>query len=153
MNFQKKEKEKEFECISIWFIYKYICNILTFDPAVNRETGASSPRYHLDMWTGWIRCRCDAHKKQVDVKQLYNPVRQTAWVSWSQLQLKLELQFEGVWTSSKQRDWALRTPSWAAQQNEKEVLLKTEELGVNMLQSVQSPTHLNPFTTLSQPFR
>ena len=32
------------------------------------------------------------------------------------------------------------------------MLLKTEELGVNMLQSVQSPTHLS-HTTLSQPFR
>ena len=30
---------------------KYICNILTFDPAVNQETGASGRRYrryHLD---------------------------------------------------------------------------------------------------------
>ena len=60
------------------------CNILTFDPAVNRETGASGRRYHLDMWTGLIRCRCDAHKKQGYVKQLYNPVPQTVRVSWSQ---------------------------------------------------------------------
>ena len=37
-------------------------------------------------------------------------------------------------------------PGWAAQQNEKEVLLKTEELEVNMLQSVQSPTHLSHTT-------
>ena len=58
---------------------------MTFDPAVNRETGASGRRYHFDMWTGWIRCRCDAHKKQVYVKQLYNPVAQTDSVSWSQL--------------------------------------------------------------------
>ena len=43
-------------------------------------------------------------------------------------------------------------PDWAAQQNEKEVLLKTKELGVNMLQFVQSPTHLSHIT-LSQPFR
>ena len=43
-------------------------------------------------------------------------------------------------------------PHWAAQQNEKEVLLKTKELAVNMLLFVQSPTHL-PHITLSQPFR
>ena len=48
--------------------------------------------------------------------------------------------------------WALRTPDWAAQQNEKEVLLKTKELGVNMLQFVQSPTQLSHIT-LSQLFR
>ena len=47
--------------------------------------------------------------------------------------------------------WALRTPGCAAQQNEKEVLLKTEELGVNMLQSAQSPTHFSHITLL-QPF-
>ena len=33
--------------------------------------------------------------------------------------------------------------NWAAQQNEKELLLKTKELGVNMLQFVQSSTHLS----------
>ena len=43
-----------------------IWNILIFDPAVNRETGASGRRYHIDMWTGWIRCRYDVHKKQVE---------------------------------------------------------------------------------------
>ena len=57
---------------------------MTFDPVVNRETGASGRRYHLDMWTSWIRCRCDAHKKQMDSKQLYNPVLQTVRVSWGQ---------------------------------------------------------------------
>ena len=39
--------------------------------------------YHLDLWTGWIRCNCNAHRKQVDVKQLYNQVPPTVWVSWS----------------------------------------------------------------------
>ena len=80
-----------------------LCNILAFDRAVNQETGASGRRYHLDLWTGWIRCRCDAHKKQMYVKQLYNRVLQTAWVSWCQLQLEFELQFEAVRTNSRQR--------------------------------------------------
>ena len=45
---------------------------------------------------------------------------------------------------------------WAAQQNEEEVLLWSEELGVNMWQFVLSPTELshitniNPFATLSR---
>ena len=59
--------------------------------------------YHLDLWTGWIRCNCDAHRKQVDVKQLYYSVPQTVWVSWSQLHLEFELQVETVRTSSRQR--------------------------------------------------
>ena len=59
-----------------------MCNILTFDPAVNQETGASSRRYQ-SITLSWIRCNCSAHKKQVDDKQLYNRVPQTAWVSWS----------------------------------------------------------------------
>ena len=62
-----------------------ICNILTFDPAVNQETGASGRRYQGITLTGWIRCNCGAHKKQVGVKQLYNRVPQMVWVSWSQL--------------------------------------------------------------------
>ena len=34
---------------------KYTCDILTLDPAVNQETGASDRRYrryHLNLWTG-----------------------------------------------------------------------------------------------------
>ena len=64
----------------------------------------------------------------------------------TQYHRQFELQFEAVRTSSQQRAWALRTPGWAAQQNEKEVLLSSEELVVNMLLSVQSPTHLSHTT-------
>ena len=74
--------------ITHFLLYRSKCNILTFDRAVNQETGASGRgcrRCHLDLWTGWVRCTCDTHGKQVDVKQLYNPVLQTVWVSWSQL--------------------------------------------------------------------
>ena len=42
-----------------------VCNILTFDPAINQETSASSWRYHLDLWTDWKRSNCNAHGKQV----------------------------------------------------------------------------------------
>ena len=59
------------------------CSILTFDPAVNQETGASGRRYqNITLTVG--RLNCDAHGKQVVVKQLYNPVPQTVLVSWSQ---------------------------------------------------------------------
>ena len=98
----------------------YLCNILTFDLAVNQETGASGGRYQ-DMTLTVDGLNYDAHGKKMDVKQLYNPVPQTVRVSWSQL-VEFELQFRAVRTSSQQRACALRTPGWVAQQNEKEVL-------------------------------
>ena len=131
--------------------YHKTCNILTFDPAINRETGASSRRYHLDMWTGWIPCRCNAHKKQVDVKQSHNPVPHTVRMSWSQLQLKIELQFEAVRTSSQQRAWALRTPSWLIQQSEKRSAAIGRGTGgqyVAVCSVSNSPLTHNPFATL-----
>ena len=76
----------------------------------NRCIRSKISRYHFDLWTGWIRCNCDAHRKQVDVKQLYNPVPQTVWVSWSQLQLEFEFEFESVRTSSRQSACGPRWP-------------------------------------------
>ena len=126
---------------------------VTYWPSTQPSSGR---RYHLDMWTDWIQCGCDAHKKQVEVKQLYNPVPQTVRVSWSQLQLKFELQLEAVRTSSQQRAWALRTPGWAAQQNEKRSAAKdrgTWGQYVAVYSVSNSPLTHNPFATLSQPFR
>ena len=153
------------------FMSAYIrkCNILILDPAVNQETGASGRsyrRYYLDLWTGWIRCTFNAHQKQEGVKKLYNRVPQTVRVSCSQLAVvrgwlssvrgsEFQSLLEIRCRSESQRQTVglgPQDPGWAAQQNEKEVLLKTEGLGVNMLQSVQSPSHLS-HTTLSQPFR
>ena len=104
---------------------------------------------------GWIRCKCDAHKKQVGVKQLYNPVPRRVGVSWGQLQLKFELQFEAVRTSSQQWAWALRTPSWAAQQNEKRsasIVRGTGGQYVAVCSVSNSPLTQNPFAPLLQPF-
>ena len=143
--------------------YKWItdsvdkCNILTFDRAVNQETNASGRgcrRCHLDLWTGWIRCRCDAHKKQVEVKQLYNPVPQTVSVSWSQLEF--ELQFEAVRTSSRQRacgsQWPpveqpsrIRKKCCYSQRNLGSICCSLLRL---QLTSHTQPFH-NPFATLS----
>ena len=121
------------------------------------------------MWTGWIRCRCDAHKKQVGVKQLYNQVSQAVWVSWCSRQAEFSSscshstsssrswgQDAVVRASARQRAWALRTPVEQPSSMRKKCCYNTEELGVNMWQSVLSPTHfshitnVNPFATLSR---
>ena len=61
--------------------------------------------------SGWILCRCDAHWKQMDVKQLYNQVPQTAWVGCSSSCSSVSVAVaHGVRTSSRRRAWALRTP-------------------------------------------
>ena len=103
----------------------------------------------LPLWTGGIRCRCDAHRKQVNCKQLYNQVPQMVWSSWSPRQAcssssrsesRSQRQIEGLGPED---------PGWAAQQNEEEMLLWSEELGVNMWQSVPSPTHLSHITNIT----
>ena len=58
----------------------------------------------------------------------------------------------GQWEPVPSRGLGPQDHRLDSQQNEKEVLKKTEELGLNMLQSVQSPTNLS-HTTLLQPFR
>ena len=154
------------------------CNILTFDRAVNQEIGASGRRYRgitLTCGHGWIRCKCNAHKKQVGVGRLYNQVPQMAWVSWSLSCSCSSSSRQSSWSCSS-RQWVPfavgarcrsesqhqtegfgpQDPGWAAQQNEEEVPLWSEELGVNMWPSIPSPTHLshitniNPFATLSR---
>ena len=126
------------------YIYIYICNILSFNPAVNQETGASGQRYQGVTLTGWIRCNCGAQKKQVDVKQLYNQVPQTASVSWSSC------------CSSRQwepdPDRGLKPSGSPVEQPSRMRKKCCLLLGVNMLQSVPSPTHFS-HTTLLQPFR
>ena len=77
---------------------------MNFDPAVNRETGTSGQD---------ITLTCE----RVEFGGDATPTR-SRWMtnnyitrcqSWSQ-QLKFELEFEAVRTSSQQRAWALRTP-------------------------------------------
>ena len=106
---------------------------------------------------GWIRCTCNAHRKQVAVKQLYNQVPQTVWCSWSSRQTEFSLscshssssscswgQDAVVRASTRQRTWALRTPVEQRSRMRWKCCYSIEELGVNMLLSVPSPT---------QPFR
>ena len=72
---------------------------------------------------GWILCRCDAHRKQVSIKHLYNQVPQMIWVSWGSREAGFSSscshssssshswgQDAIVRASARQRAWALRTP-------------------------------------------
>ena len=74
-------------------------------------------------------------------------------VSWSQLQLKLELLFEAVRISSQQRVWALSSPVWATQQNKKRSAAIVRGTGGGQYVAVcsvsNSPLTHNPFATLS----
>ena len=113
----------------------------------NRCIRSKISGYHLDLWKGWIRCICDAHRKQVYVKQLYNPVPQTVWVSWSQLQ------FEAVRTSSRERACS---PQWPSVEHpsrmRKKCCYSQRNLGsicCNLFR-LQLTSHTQP---LSQPFR
>ena len=125
---------------------------MTFDPAVSQETGASGRRYQGIILTGWIRCNCDAHVKQVNVKQFYNPVLELESVTWSQLQLKFELQFKAVRTSSQQTAWAPRTPGLSSPVEwERSAAIMRGTWGQHVAVCSVS-THLSHIT-LSQPFR
>ena len=138
---------------------KYICHV-TYWPSTelsikrytcvnNRCIRSKTSGYHLDLWMGWIRCNCDAHKKHVDVKQLYNPLPQTVWVSWSQLQLEFELQFEAVRTSSRQRACGPQWPPVEQSSRMRKKSCYSQRNLVNKLQSVPSLLHIS-HTTLSQ---
>ena len=97
----------------------------------------------------------------VIVKQLYNRVPQTVWVSWSSRQAEFSSscshsssssrswgQDAVVRASAKPGAWALRTPVEQPSRMRKKCCYNTEELGVNMWQSVPSPTHLSHITNI-----
>ena len=92
----------------------------------------------------------------MDDKQLYNQVPQTAWVSWSQLQLEFELQFEAVRTRFRQRSWALRTTVEQPSRMRKKCCYSQRNLGSICCSRfrLQLTSHTqpirNPFTTLSR---
>ena len=78
--------------------YYYNCCILTLDRAVNQETKQVDPVEGIGI-SPWpvdvvgFGADAYAHRKQVDVKQLYNQVPLMAWVS---LRLISSRQFESV---------------------------------------------------------
>ena len=93
---------------------------------------------------GWVWCRCDAHKKQVDVKQWYNPVQQEVQLVGVRVleircQCENQLQTEGLWSSGPPVEQLRR-------------MRKKCCYSQNMLQfcSVSnSPLTRNPFATIS----
>ena len=97
-----------------------------------------------------------AHWKQVDVRQLYSQMPQMAWVSqfdfssshsWSQLGTRCRIESQRQTEGLGPRGPTVEQPS----QDEKEVLLWSEELWVNILQSV--PVSNSPLThNQHQPF-
>ena len=132
-----------------------MCNILTFDPAVNLETGASGRRYQGITLTGWNRCNCDDHGKQVDVKQLYDRVPQTVRVSYSQS--------VGVRVAARGSENQLPAESLGPQDPRLSSSVEWER-GAAIVRGTwgqyvavcsvsNAPLTHNPFRTFSQPFR
>ena len=130
---------------------------MTLDRAVDQETGASGRRYrNITLTMDVVEFGADeyAHRKQVDVKQLYNQVPRRAWVSWSSRQNSS--QFEAERTSSRQIAWDLRTPVEQPSRMRKKCCYSQRNLGSICGSLSPSPTHLshitnvNPFATLSR---
>ena len=95
---------------------------------------------------------------QVDIKQLYNPVpRRVELVGVGEM--KFELQFEPVRTSSQQRAGPSGHPVEQTRKMRKKCCERQRNLGsvCCSLFSLQLTSHTqpfrNPFATLSQPFR
>ena len=115
----------------------------------NRCIRSKISGYHLDLWTGWIRCNCDAHKKQVGVKQLYNKVLQTAWVSWSQLQLDLSCSSR-QWEPARDRVLAALSDPPSEWERSEAIVRGTWGQYVAGCSVSNSPLTHNPFATLSR---
>ena len=100
--------------------------------------------------------------EQVEVKQLYNQVPQTVWSRWSPRQAEFSSscchsssssrsweQDVVVRASARLRAWALGTPVEQPSKMRKKCCYGPQELGVNMLQSVPSPTHFSHITNIN----
>ena len=89
------------------------------------------------------------HRKQVDVKQLYNQAPQTAWVSWSSSCSSSWREDAGVRTSSRQSPWALRTHGWAEWRRSFAMVWGTWGQYVAVCLRLQLTPHTQPTSTLS----
>ena len=147
----------------IFFLYS-ICNILTSNPTelLNKKSTCANNRCirskisgdNLDC--GRVELSADATLTEAGgCQKLYNPVLREVRVSWRS-EFGVNACSSKQWEPDPAESWALRSPGWAAQENERDVLLWPEELGVNMLQfcSVSNLpiTHI-PFVTLSNKVR
>ena len=89
--------------------------------------------------TGWIRCNCDTHGKQVDVKQWYNPVPQLESVSWSSRQ----------WEPAPSRGLGSSGPPVEQPRRSAAIARGTWGQYVAVCSVSNSPLTHNPFATLS----
>ena len=141
---------------------------LTYDRAVNQEQGHPIEDIGISSWpVDVVEFGADAyaHRKQVDVKQLYKQVPQTAWVSWSSRQAEFSSSSSYSSSSShswgqnagaRQMAWVLRTPVERPSRMRKKCCNCQRNLGSISVSLSPSPTHLshitniNPFATLSR---
>ena len=87
----------------------------------------------------------------MDVKQLYNAVPQRVRVSWSQA-VEVRVAVRGSENQLPAESLGPHDPRLSSPAEWEKKSCYSQRTGFNMLQSVQSPTHLS-HTTLSQPFR
>ena len=122
---------------------------MTFDPAVNQETGASGRRYQgitlIVDGLNWVQIW--RPQEAGGRKQCYNPAQQEVQLVWSQL-----LQFEAVRTSFQERAGPSGPRLSSPAERERSAAKDRGTGGQYVAVSVQSPTHLSHIT-LSQPFR
>ena len=137
---------------------------MTFDRAVNQETGASGRRYRkITLTCGRVEFGADVTPAESRWGSNNYISRCHRWFefSWSSRQAEFSLssshssrQDALVRARARQRAWALRTLVEQPSRMRKKCCYNIEELGVNIWQSVLSPTHLSritnidPFTTL-----
>ena len=133
-------------------IYIYIC--VTNWPSTqlsinNRCIRSKISGYHLDLWTGWIRCNCDAHRKQVTsnnyITGCYRRL-ELVGVCW----LEFESQFEAVRTSSRQRVCGPQLSSPAEWERSAAIVRGTWGQYVAVCSVSNSPLTHNLFATLSR---
>ena len=138
----------------------FYCNILTLDRTVSEEKQLSKIlEYHLDLWT-WlnsVQMRTPTGNRWVSNNYI-TQVPQTAWVSqFESVQFQSQLGTSCRFESQRQTEGL--GPQWPTveqpSQDEKEVLLWSEELCVNMWQSVpvsNSPLTHNQHQSFRNPF-
>ena len=152
-------------CISIW-TYSY--NILTFDRAVNQETGASNQRYwNITLTCGRVEFSADAmptgsrwtsNNYLTRCHRWFESVgvrgRQSSFQVAVTVRVPVAVGDAVVRVSAWQRAWTLRTPVEQPSRMRKKCCYRLRNLGSICSSLFLSPTHLshitniNPFATL-----
>ena len=142
---------KQFNYVTYWPSTEL--SIKRFTCVNNRRIQSKISGYHLDLWTGWIRCNCDAHEKLVDVNQLYKSVQQTVGVSWSSVSWSSSCSSR-QWEPAPDRGFAARSDprlsSTAEWERSAAIVRGTWGQYVAVCSVSNSPLTHNPFATLSK---